>query len=51
MFSLLNKTDPVRKEAESNSRVFFLDLNLDQILDKVTADWGEDTRAIYDDFP
>ena len=51
MFSLLNKTDPVRKETESNSRVFFLDLNLDQILDKVTADWGEDTRAIYDDFP
>ena len=51
MFSLLNKSDQTPKDTEPNSQVFFLDLNLDQILEKVTVDWGEDTRAIYDEFP
>ena len=51
MFSLLNKTGLTPKDKEQNSQFFFLDLNLDQILERVTGDWGEDTRALYDEFP
>ncbi len=51
MFSLLSKTAPIQKESESNSRVFFLDLNLDQILDKVSTEWGEEIRSLYEVFP
>ena len=51
MFSLLNKTDLIKKEPDFGNQAYFIDLNLDQILDKVTGGWGEDTRAIYDVFP
>ncbi|MBR5421060.1 MAG: hypothetical protein IK115_07945 [Lachnospiraceae bacterium] len=31
--------------------VFFTDLNLDQILERVTEGWGEDVRKLYLNFP
>lgn len=45
MFSLLNKHDNNERQTEKPS--FFLDLNIDQIIDKVSEDWVEDIRELY----
>ena len=49
MFSLLNLSEP--KERNASAPVFFTDLNLDQIMAKVTEDWNEDVRKLYESFP
>lgn len=49
MFSLLNLSD--LKERNVSAPVFFTDLNLDQIMAKVTEDWNEDVRRLYESFP
>lgn len=45
MFSLLNKHDINEMQAEKPA--FFLDLNIDQIIDKISEDWVEDIRELY----
>ena len=45
MFSLLNKHDYNEMQTEEPS--FFLDLNIDQIIDKISEDWVEDIRELY----
>lgn len=45
MFSLLNKHD--NREIQAERPVFFLDLNIDQIIDKISGDWVEDIRELY----
>ncbi|MCR4586602.1 MAG: hypothetical protein K5686_12870 [Lachnospiraceae bacterium] len=52
MISLLNIGDVSNKEkpAETEKPAFFTDLNLEQILEKVTADW-EDAGKLYEEFP
>ncbi|MBR4608722.1 MAG: hypothetical protein IKO41_21260 [Lachnospiraceae bacterium] len=50
MFRLLYlEENPRRGTAERP--VFFQDLNLDQIMDQVTEDWGQDVRAYFYAFP
>ncbi|MBO4514343.1 MAG: hypothetical protein J5721_01580, partial [Lachnospiraceae bacterium] len=49
MFSLLNLSEP--KERNALAPVFFTDLNLNQIMAKVTEDWNEDVRKLYESFP
>ena len=49
MFSLLNLSDVNKKNAPSPR--FFTDLNLDQIMAKVTEDWNDDVRKLYESFP
>lgn len=49
MFSLLNKHDNIEMLAEKP--VFFLDLNIDQIIDKISEDWVEDIRDLYYTLP
>ncbi len=52
MFSLLNKSDRNKREKDVPERpAYFIDLNLDQILEKVTADWGEEAEGLYEGFP
>ena len=45
MFSLLNKHD--NSEAQAEKPVFFPDLNIDRIIDKISEDWVEDIRELY----
>lgn len=45
MFSLLNKHDNNEMQAEKPD--FFQDLNIDQIIDKISEDWVEDIRELY----
>ena len=50
MFRLLFlEENPRRGTAERP--VFFQDLNLDQIMDQVTEDWGQEVRAYFYAFP
>jgi energy-coupling factor transporter ATP-binding protein EcfA2 len=50
MFRLLYlEENPRRGTAERP--VFFQDLNLDQIMDQVTEDWGQEVRAYFYAFP
>ena len=50
MFSLLYLGEnPKRGTAERP--IYFQDLNLDQILDQVTEDWGQEVRACFYAFP
>lgn len=49
MFSLLNKHD--NNEVQTEKPVFFLDLNIDQIIDKISEDWIEDIRELYYTLP
>ena len=50
MFSLLYlEGNPKRSTAECP--IFFQDLNLDQIMDQVTEDWGQEVRALFYAFP
>lgn len=45
MFSLLNRHD--NHEIRTEPPVFFPDLNIDQIINKISEDWVEDIRELY----
>ncbi len=53
MFSLLDKTGSGKDKtvAATETPVFFADLNLDQILDRICEGWGENVRKLYEVFP
>ena len=53
MFSLLDKTGSGKDKASAvpETPVFFADLNLDQILDRICEGWGENVRKLYEVFP
>ena len=49
MFSLLSKHG--NNEMQTDKPAFFLDLNIDQIIDKISEDWVEDIRELYYSMP
>ncbi|MBP1586681.1 MAG: hypothetical protein ILP17_13455, partial [Lachnospiraceae bacterium] len=52
MFSLLSKNgEAAVTEAGDPSASFLLDLNIDQILDKVTEGWDPECRKMFEAFP
>ncbi|MCR5251632.1 MAG: hypothetical protein K6E50_13600 [Lachnospiraceae bacterium] len=53
MISLLSRTGSIPKEdtGELQYPPFFVDLNIDQILERITDGWGEDVRSLYLAFP
>ena len=53
MFNLLSMTDlpPEENAGETETPVFFTDLNLDQILDRVCDGWDAGVRKLYERFP
>ena len=53
MFNLLSTNDisPEENAGRSEIPAFFTDLNLDQILDRVTDGWDEGLRKLYERFP
>ncbi len=53
MFSLLGRTDMAEEKnaGDTDLPAFFIDLNLDQILDRVCEGWGDKVRKLYGFFP
>lgn len=49
MFHLLKAQDGKLEEAENKE--LFLDLNIDQIIEKICDGWGEDVKALYFSMP
>ena len=40
-----------RQNGSVESQAFFQDLNMDQIISRVTEDWGEEVLALYRELP
>ena len=53
MFRLLSVSGETQQASQTDPQnsAFIVDLNLDQILDRVTEGWGEDVRKLYETFP
>lgn len=48
-YSILDKEEIVKSEAAIPA--FMIDLNIDQVIEKISAVWGEDVRKFYEYFP